>query len=454
MILLAAVLFSALFAGASARALEIPPLPPGVDIEVDAEDPVAARIAEAFRLLEKTPTGAALLKSSREHKVRWKFAPDFDWMFYTQGDNEVLAGGQFIARYPPEQLAYMFAHELEHARQIAIMKTPPGYNADELEFGGLSAQSRVWVELGAPVQAETWKAGRAWLKDNALWVSHPDAAYFSWRLRRFPGGNRAADSDEAGPDRVRAYWERLREEDAAWRRANKAILPDLPPEATLDAFRGTMDASLGVALDGKEKAPGEFSAWLPDFLQALPALKPGSDFPLPAAPSAKDLQLLSFVDHEVAVVKLRGGGWLLRSGSERTVDLDSLKGKMELLAHTHPPDIQNDALGRAPSSRDFFDDEAPALYLVTAAGLTRYKMPKTIRDPETGEEFDPRALDYQAFRDRIYGESGPPYSGRYAQEAVRDASAFYRRIGMEVESVSFKDAAKSGPFARPSLPPR
>ena len=78
------------------------------------------------------------------------------------------------------------------------------------------------------------------------------------------------------------------------------------------------------------------------------------------------------------------------------------------------------------------------MFLVTRGGLTRYKMPSRIKDPKTGEPFDPRALSFQAFRDRIYGEAGPPYTGEFAQESVRDPVAFYRRIGMEVEAGAFE----------------
>ncbi|MBI5596199.1 MAG: hypothetical protein HY928_08950 [Elusimicrobia bacterium] len=427
-------------------AAEVPRLPPGVDLAAPADDLVAARLAEAFRLLEGTPTGTALLRSARAQKVAWELADDEEWMYYLQNDNRVRVGRAFVLRYPPEQLAYMFAHELEHARQIAVMGAPPGYSADELEFGGLSAQARVWAELGAPTQDAAWQASRAWLKDNALWLSHPEAAYFGWRLRRFPRNAGLSDPGQEGGEsaqRVRAYWERLAAEDAAWRRKNAGLIPMPPPEAALAALRGMMEPSLRAALDGQPLSPGEFSAWLPDFLQALPKLKEGADFPLPAPPSGKDLQLLALLEHEVAVAKLRGGGWLLRKGSERSVPVADLKGKLEVLAHTHPAHIQDDALGRAPSSRDFFDDEAPRLLLVTRYGLTRYKMPERLRDPRTGESFDPRALSYQSFRDRIYGESGPPYTGELARESVRDPIAFYRRIGMEVEPADFS----AGPFS-------
>ncbi|MBI3297957.1 MAG: hypothetical protein HYZ75_07330 [Elusimicrobia bacterium] len=415
----------------AASAAEPPRLPPGVDLGAQDGGPVMERLVDAFRRLESAPTGAGLLASAVRQKVRWKLDDGQDWMYYSQNDNEVRVGRAFVERYRPEQLAYMFAHELEHARQVAVMGAPPGYNADELEFGALSAQSRVWAELGAPAEPEAWKAGRAWLKDNALWLTHPEAAYFSWRLRRYPRNEGLSDVDEGeGAGRVKAYWLRLAEEDAAWRRA--ASLPAMPPERTLEAFRGVMDASLRVALDGRDAAPGTFSAWLPDFLQALPALKEGEDFPLSAAPAPKDLQLLAFLEHEVAVYQLDGGAWKVRKGSERSVPLDDLRGKLRVLAHNHPARIQGDALGRAPSSRDFFDDEAPHLFLVTQAGLIRYKMPARLRDPKTGELFDPRALSYQAFRDRIYGEAGPPYTGELAQASVRDPAAFYRGLGMEV----------------------
>ena len=39
-----------------------------------------------------------------------------------------------------------------------------------------------------------------------------------------------------------------------------------------------------------------------------------------------------------------------------------------------------------------------------------------------------------AFRDRIYGEAGPPYKGKAAREAIKDPAAFYRRLGMDVST--------------------
>ncbi|MBI2362932.1 MAG: hypothetical protein HYV15_06070, partial [Elusimicrobia bacterium] len=315
-------------------AAEAPRLPPGVDLSVPAGDPVAARLAEAFRLLEGTPTGNALLQAARRQKVAWSLEASEEWMYYLQNENAVRVGRAFVERYPAEQLAYMFAHELEHARQVAVMGGPPGYNADELEFGGLSAQARVWAELGAPAEDAAWQSSRAWLKDNAVWLAYPEAAYFSWRLRRYPRNAGLSDPGQAegeGPARVREYWTRLAAEDAAWRRANAGKLPPVPPSVLREAFHGMMEPSLRAALDGEPMAGGEFSAWLPAFLQAVPALAAGADFPLPAAPTGKDLQLLSFLEHEVAAAKLKDGRWLLRKGSERTVPLEDLKGNLELL---------------------------------------------------------------------------------------------------------------------------
>ena len=430
-------------------------LPPGVDLGAAAGNSAEARLADALLLLEKTPTGAALLAAARENNVQWEINADYDWMSYHGGKNTIRIGHAFVARYPPEQLAYMLAHELEHARQAAFMGGIPSYNPDEAEFGGLSAQSRVWAEMGAPTESETWRTGRAWLKDNALWLTHPEAAYYAWRLRGFASHRVSLSAVERdknryeGSDRVKVYWEHLAQAESSWRQ-NFPGLPVPSPERTLGAFRSVMDASLNNALKALGRqiapAPGEFSDWMPDFLQTLSSLKIGEDFSLPAAPAAKDLQLLAFLEHEVAVYQLDTGDWRVRKGSEMTVPIDDLRGRLKVLIHNHPIRLRDDLVGRAPSARDFFVDEAPLMFLITLEGLTRYKMPAQVLDPRTREFFDPRILTYQAFRDRIYGEKGPPYFGDLAQECVRDPESFYRRLGMDVTAVPFSDVPQLGIF--------
>ncbi|MFI5351120.1 MAG: hypothetical protein ACHQ2Z_16370, partial [Elusimicrobiota bacterium] len=311
------------------------------------------------------------------------------------------------------------------------------YDADELEFGGLSAESRVWVEMGAPIDPPAWKEGRAWLKDQALWLSRPNAAYFSWRLRRYPRQQGLEDVERQGipPEsagRVRAYWRSLSGEDAAWRRRWRERFPVLSADQVHEAFQTVMDASLRAA--GAAPIGGEYSPWMADLLEALPNLKPGEDFALPSTPALKDLRLLAYLEYETAVYQLDDGRWLARKGTELTVPLDDRRGRLRALYHNHPAHIQSDPLGAAPSSRDFYDDEAPVLGLITAAALTRYKMPPILKDPRTGEDFDPRALSFAAFRERIYGEAGTPYKGKPAREAIKDPAAFYRRLGMDVST--------------------
>ena len=118
---------------------------------------------------------------------------------------------------------------------------------------------------------------------------------------------------------------------------------------------------------------------------------------------------------------------------EDSVRTEDLRGRMRIIAHNHPYFYQEDPLGKYPSGRDFYDDDADVMFFIARRGLFRYKMPEYIRDPQTGELFNPRLGTYKAFRDRIFGEDGPPYTGPLAREAVKDAMAFYRRLGMSVQ---------------------
>ena len=230
--------------------LSVAPLPMTVPISkmmALAPDATKARLAEAVRLLRETPSGSELLRLAEADGTRIVIREGYDWLVYFDNTDNVQLGPAFIATYDVKELAIVIAHELEHARQNHLGMS--GYFAQEREWGALSVEARVWVELGGSFDVERWRTGHAWAREHVLWTAYPAAAFYTWQVRSKATTIEQAMTDEAlrpQADKVKAYWEQLQREEAEWRQRWAGRIPVFSEEILVETFRGLMRDSVRV----------------------------------------------------------------------------------------------------------------------------------------------------------------------------------------------------------------
>jgi len=157
-------------------------------------------------------------------------------------------------------------------------------------------QTRVWVELDAPISDEDLKGNGNNSHDMIAALEYPATASAVLALR-------AGWRPELSDPKVRAYWSRTLAEQSRWTARWKARFPK-------------RDARKSAAFVMKQAlnfngTKGEPSQWLPDVLERLMTLRPGEPLLLPAEPSGADKALLEA--HVLAPRLERGesGSWAL-----------------------------------------------------------------------------------------------------------------------------------------------
>lgn len=222
------------------------PLPKTASLTLDASQ---ARLDEALRLLLATPSGAELFRLAEAGGTRIIIRKGYDQASYSDEEDQVQLGPEFMSRYDARELATFIAHELEHARQNHLMGVRT-YFALEREWGALSAEARVWVELGAPFDRERWRRGNAFLREHVLWTRYPRSTFYSWEVRNNYALTTAQAMAKEGlrpyAENVKAYWERSLVEEAEWRRLWTERMPVFSDEMLAESFRGLMHDSVRV----------------------------------------------------------------------------------------------------------------------------------------------------------------------------------------------------------------
>jgi len=213
------------------------------------------RLLEAAAIVGETPTGKELAKTLTQGKGR-VFLRENGSFYVSDRDNAVVAGPGFVNSHTPRALAALFAHELEHLVQgQAGVKGSKARGAREL--GAFLVQCRVWVEAGAPVDDNDWKANSANSQDMWAWLEYPYTSVAVLKLR----GDLIFDLSQK---EVGAYWNKVLEDDAQWRRRWGFRFP---------GDRDSREAALFILRQAARFAPdgvvGEVSSWLPAHLENM-----------------------------------------------------------------------------------------------------------------------------------------------------------------------------------------